>query len=176
MKKDLLLGVVILAASIATIILFYVFFVDKPIDNKQKEENVPVKSVQNYDFEISLPQKKPETRPAEKKQGKCIGEFILTAYCPCAKCCGIWGENRDVDECGNPIVIGSIGKRLLQGRSIAVDPRVIPYGTEILIDGHVYVAEDCGGAIKGNRIDVFFNDHESALNFGRQTKVVYMEG
>lgn len=45
-----------------------------------------------------------------------------------------------------------------EGRTIAVDPTVIPYGTEVMIDGHVYIAEDCGGAVKGNVIDIFVNE------------------
>ena len=58
------------------------------------------------------------------------------------------------------------------GRTIAVDPRVIPYGTQVVIDGHTYIAEDCGGAIKGNKIDILFETHQEALDFGRQTKEI----
>ena len=59
------------------------------------------------------------------------------------------------------------------GRTVAVDPNKIPYGTEIIIDGHSYIAEDCGGAIKGNRIDILFATHEEALAYGVQCKEVY---
>ena len=56
-----------------------------------------------------------------------------------------------------------------EGRTIAVDPSVIPYGTQVYIDGYgVYVAEDCGGAIKGNRIDMYFESHQAACQFGVQ--------
>ncbi|MEI3219112.1 MAG: 3D domain-containing protein [Lachnoclostridium sp.] len=41
------------------------------------------------------------------------------------------------------------------GRTIAVDASVIPYGSVVVINGHAYVAEDCGGAIKGNKIDIY---------------------
>lgn len=59
------------------------------------------------------------------------------------------------------------------GRTIAVDPNVIPYGTQVEIEGiGVRIAEDCGGAIKGNRIDLLFETHQEALEFGRQTKQV----
>ena len=54
------------------------------------------------------------------------------------------------------------------GRTVAVDPTVIPYGSEVTINGHTYIAEDCGGAVKGNRVDVLFATHEEALNFGIQ--------
>ena len=104
-----------------------------------------------------------------------IGEFDLTAYCSCEKCCGVWAKNRPVDEMGNEIVYGASGNRLFANRSVAVDPSVIPYGMELVIDGLRYAAHDCGGAIKGNRIDVYFDSHEEALQFGRQTKTVYVE-
>lgn len=42
-----------------------------------------------------------------------------------------------------------------EGKTIAVDPSVIPYGSIIKINGNEYIAEDCGGAIKGNKIDIF---------------------
>ena len=59
------------------------------------------------------------------------------------------------------------------GRTIAVDPTIIPYGTEVDIEGiGIRIAEDCGGAIKGNRIDLLFDTHQEALNFGMQTKSV----
>lgn len=54
------------------------------------------------------------------------------------------------------------------GRTIAVDPSVIPYGSQVIINGHTYVAEDCGGAIKGNKIDILFETHKEALQFGVQ--------
>ena len=105
---------------------------------------------------------------------KSIGVFTLTAYCPCEKCCGKWGENRPVDGSGNPIVYGSTGIELKEGLSVAVDPDVIPYGSEIVIGGHTYVAHDCGGAIKNNRIDVYFSDHNRALEFAVQEAEVFV--
>lgn len=54
------------------------------------------------------------------------------------------------------------------GRTIAVDPKVIPYGSEVIVNGHTYIAEDCGGAIKGNRVDILFDTHQEALSFGIQ--------
>jgi len=60
------------------------------------------------------------------------------------------------------------GKNLSEG-IIAVDPDLIPYGTELEIkDMGVFVAEDCGGKISGNRIDIYFNTLEDAKEFGRQ--------
>lgn len=103
-----------------------------------------------------------------------LGRFTLTAYCSCVKCCGEYALNRPMDENGNEIVYGSIGTRLIAGLSIAVDPNVIPYGSEVIINGHTYIAHDTGGAIKGNRIDVYFDDHQEAWNFGTQYAEVYL--
>ena len=68
------------------------------------------------------------------------------------------------------------GTKPTPGRTIAVDPSVIPYGAEVIINGQTYIAEDCGGAIKGNRIDILFDTHEEALQFGRQQLTVYVAG
>lgn len=103
-----------------------------------------------------------------------LGNFKLTAYCSCSLCCGKWALNRPIDNNGNEIVYGSIGERLKEGYSIAVDPTVIPYRTEVIINGKVYKAQDCGGAIKGNRIDVYFDDHQAALNYGVQYAEVFL--
>ena len=96
-----------------------------------------------------------------------LGTFKLTAYCPCSKCCGKWANDASVK-------VGAIGVPLVQGTSIAVDPKVIPYRSSVYIDGHEYKAHDCGGAIKGNRIDVYFEDHSVALQFGVQYKEVFI--
>ena len=120
-------------------------------------------------IEDNLPNEdKPAEGCAALDIGEPLGEFKLTAYCPCAKCCG------KTDG------ITSTGALAAEGRTIAVDPRVIPYGSTVTIyfsDGtsHTYTAEDCGGAIKENRIDVFFDDHQAAREFGVQTAYVYME-
>lgn len=99
-----------------------------------------------------------------------LGEFKLTAYCPCEICCGIWANNRL-----NGIVYGAIGEELKEGYSIAVDPKVIPYRTEVVINGQTYKAQDCGGGIKGNEIDVYFEDHDRALDFGVQYAEVFIK-
>lgn len=105
-----------------------------------------------------------------------LGEFKLTAYCSCEKCCGKWALNRPKDENGKDIVYGSTGAILVAGTSIAVDPSVIPYGSQVEINGHTYTAHDTGGAIKGNRIDVYFDSHQDALNFGVQYAEVFLIG
>lgn len=105
-----------------------------------------------------------------------IGDYRLTAYCPCPKCCGEWAYNRPTDAHGNEIVYTATGEIAEAGKTIAVDPAVIPYGTEVVINGNTYTADDCGGAIDGNRIDVYMDDHADALAFGVQYATVYVKG
>ena len=118
----------------------------------------------------------PATEPPEETDDGWtnLGTFKLTAYCSCSKCCGQYAINRPKDEYGNPIVYTASGARAEAGVTIAVDPRVIPYGTKVQINGHTYIAQDTGGAIKGNRIDVYFDDHQEAWNFGTQNAEVFV--
>lgn len=102
---------------------------------------------------------------AEKEtesKGRLLGEFEATAYCSCVECC-----NKSDG-------ITATGTIATAGRTIAVDPDVIPYGTKVIIDGHTYIAEDCGAAIKGNRVDIFFDSHYKALEYGKKTVDVFI--
>lgn len=96
--------------------------------------------------------------------GASLGTFGITAYCTCRICCGVYSG-------GNRTASGTVPTA---NRTIAVDTNVIPFGTKVVINGQVYVAEDRGGAIKGNRIDMFFMTHQEALNWGRRTMEVYL--
>lgn len=88
--------------------------------------------------------------------------FTVTAYCSCRICCGNYSPEVTGREART-----STGAIPQQGRTIAVDPMVIPYGTSVHIDGMGdYIAEDCGGAVRQNHIDVYFDSHEAAIMFG----------
>ena len=98
-----------------------------------------------------------------------LGEFLLTAYCPCERCCGRWADG-----------ITATGTQATEGRTIAVDPEVIPYGSAITLiweDGRMetYIAEDCGGGVKDKHIDIYFSSHADALAFGVQSAMAYWE-
>lgn len=95
---------------------------------------------------------------------KDLGTFKVTAYCSCEKCCG------------KSDGITKSGTKATAERTVAVDPNVVPLGTEIIIGGKTYIAEDTGKSIKGNRIDIYFDSHESALSYGVQHKNVYIKG
>lgn len=96
--------------------------------------------------------------------GESLGKFVITAYCTCRICCGVYSG-------GNRTASGTVPTT---NRTLAVDTNVIPFGTKLVINGQVYVAEDRGGAIKGKRIDMFFYTHKEALRWGRRTVEVYL--
>jgi 3D (Asp-Asp-Asp) domain-containing protein len=84
-----------------------------------------------------------------------------TAYDPGPGSCGPHATGRT-----------AIGMRAGRG-IVAVDPRVIPLGTRVYVEGYgAAIAADTGGAIKGNRIDVCFPTRREALNWGRRTVTV----
>ena len=87
-------------------------------------------------------------------------EMVATAYCGCSYCCG-------KSDC-----ITASGTRATEGRTIAADISVFPFGTHLRINGVDYIVEDCGGGIHGNRLDIYFESHEDALRFGVQTVTV----
>lgn len=173
-----------------TIILFLIIIVSanyifEKQTNKQKSEIMKIKSEEvkttkpvssaliKIDAEEMVKIIEEKGIIPEKPKTISLGEFKLTAYCSCEKCCDEYAKNRPIDENGNEIVYGSIGEELTEGVSIAVDPDVIPYGTEVIINGNTYIAQDTGGAIKGNRIDVYHNDHQKAREFAVQYAEVF---
>lgn len=94
--------------------------------------------------------------------------FTATAYCSCEKCCGEWALNRP-----NGLVYTASGAIAEEGVTVAADWDILPAGTLIEIDGlGERIVQDRGGAITGNRIDLFFNSHQDALDFGVQEVLV----
>lgn len=80
-----------------------------------------------------------------------VGSFKLTGYCPCYKCSSHWGKQT------------SSGKTAVEGITVAADTRVLPLGSKVFIEGvGERIVQDTGGAIKGNKIDIFVNIHSNA--------------
>ncbi len=75
-----------------------------------------------------------------------------------------------------PYADGRTATGHIAGRGVcAVDPGVIPLGTELWVEGYGYaLACDTGGAIRGNRIDLCFNTRAEAMRWGRRTVLVYI--
>lgn len=136
---------------------------------KKTEPQKTTQEKQSVEVKVEAPKEHivPSTEPvvndvvSTESNGTSLGQFKITAYCNCSKCCGKWA--------GGPTASGTMPTA---GRTIAVDPKVIPLGTKVIINGHIYVAEDTGGAIKGNKIDMFFASHAEALAWGVKYKEV----
>lgn len=79
--------------------------------------------------------------------------YKITAYCSCAKCCGKTNG------------ITAMGTRATAGRTVAASSK-FAFGTKLNINGHIYTVEDRGGAINGNKIDIYVNSHAEALAWG----------
>lgn len=91
-----------------------------------------------------------------------LGTFKTTAYCPCHKCSEGWGT------------LTSSGVHATANHTVAVDRRVIPIGTRLLINGQEYTAQDVGGGVKGKHIDIFFNTHAETYQYGVKNVEVFM--
>lgn len=81
------------------------------------------------------------------------GVYKVTAYCACMKCCGKTNG------------ITASGVKATANHTIAA-PRTFAFGTKVVINGVTYTVEDRGGAIQGNRIDIYMNSHSEALKWG----------
>ena len=98
-----------------------------------------------------------------KSNATSLGSYKLTFYCPCATCNGVAGAKT------------ASGTTPTEGRTIAVDSSIIPLGSRVYIEGYgVFIAEDTGGAIKNNKIDIFVSSHDRAYDLGVQNAAVYL--
>ncbi|RDU36519.1 peptidoglycan-binding protein [Neobacillus piezotolerans] len=112
----------------------------------------------------TTPVEKKESVPAQQASGK---ELVVTATAYTASCNG----------CSGITATGINLKTNPGAKVISVDPSVIPLGSKVHVEGYGYaVAGDTGGAIKGNRIDVFIPSHDEALKWGNKSvKVKILE-
>lgn len=161
---------VVAVCFVLTLILFWVVFLsgscvptvepEKTEIPAETETEAPAPVLDQIIAAEPVPEEIPQ---AVEPEVQSLGTFKLTAYCACPKCCGKWADG-----------ITYTGTVATPDRTVAVDPSVIPLGSTIYVNGQTYVAEDIGGAIKGNRIDVFFPSHTEALHFGVQYAEVTM--
>ena len=125
----------------------------------------------NEDVAIPDPDENEKIEAALMAKGTRLDDVKITHYCICKKCCG-----KDPDHPAYGITAS--GKRATPGVTMAVDPKVIPLGSDILVDygdGDIqaYIAQDTGGGIKGNRLDLCVEDHQTAINLGVRTATVW---
>ena len=166
-----LIGLVIGALTVGAI----GFFVNAASKNESTEPIEPTNVTITHEPEPTIEFTPIEVFEPTEPQIISLGEYKLTAYCSCEKCCGYWATVRPKDEDGNPIVYTANKSIAKQGVTVAADTSVLPFGTVLLIDDREYIVQDVGGGVKGNHIDVYFESHEEALQFGVQYKEIFLK-
>lgn len=103
--------------------------------------------------------------PAEEVPTVHVLAVIVTHYCTCERCCGKSDGITAIGTAATPYV------------TAAVDPAVVPLGTDLVMDygdgiQHTYRAEDTGSAIQGARVDICVSSHQEALDLGVRSAVL----
>lgn len=129
--------------------------------NKTSDVEAVFIAVEPTSTPIICTERSPTPTPAP--EFKSAGICKITAYCI--------EDYPHICNNGNASTTAT-GTKPTPGRTVAVDPSVIPYFSNVIINGHTYIAEDTGGSIKGNRVDIVFATHQEALDFGVQYAVV----
>lgn len=163
MMKRLLIGVLSIAAGTALVLTSFACarLEGGGSVNGPRAQETPSAAFQGPSGTLSETETVPESDPELEPEWI---EAVATAYCPCERCCGSWALNRP-----DGIVYTASGAIAEEDVTIAADWSVYSPGTILYIEGiGERTVQDRGGAISGQKIDVFFNSHEDALRFGRQ--------
>lgn len=135
---------------------------DKPSEPEPVSDSFPVSTLEPT-----------ETMISETLEPVLLGNYRITAYCACEKCCGEWAKNRP-----NGVVCGAAGIELKAGVSCASP---LPFGTVVEVEGlGEYIVQDRTASWIAEKydnkvIDIYFDDHEAALKFGIQNLNVYLK-
>ena len=153
-KGAICFGLGLLAVLLIILLLLFLLEKHKALVYWQEKADKQAETLEQLDSEIAdlnIQISELERTISFYESWQCLGEFKVTYYWP--------GE----DSYGTATSTGAVAT---EGRTVAVDPSIIPYGTEIMIDGHIYIAEDTGSALKGNRtIDIFVNSPKEEMYY-----------
>ena len=118
------------------------------LSNELKTANKTIKDLKDTEYELVY-----------------MGDFEISYYC----------NEKYEHICGTSNGKTSTGNEALVGRTVAVDPNVIPYGSYVYIEGCGFrVADDCGGGVDGNHVDVLVDSHQEALSLGKDNSGVWI--
>ncbi len=134
------------------------------LQKKVTEKDLKIKNLETVvdlqSFEIDLLKEEQLKEQATEKKMIYLGKFTVTYYCHCNECCG------KTDR------ITASGALATEGVTIAMDTGKVQLGSYVYIDGvGCRIVQDKGGAIKGNKIDVYVSSHTEALQFGKQKDI-----
>lgn len=119
----------------------------------KKVSSVKTASVKKTSKKVSSV-KKSSVKKTSKKSRKYLGTFKAYAY--------------------NGAGTTASGTTTKANRTVAVDPKVIPLGSKLMINGKIYIAEDTGGFIKGKKIDIFMPSYNDCIQWGVKNVKVYL--
>lgn len=125
------------------IVVLFIALVICLANTKQKEQEIQTEKQQTEINGVTV-------------SGKYLGRFSISHYCSCPICTST--------PKGSRTATGHIPR---EGRTVAVDPSLIPLHSIIYVEGlGTFVAEDVGGAVKGQHLDIYIDNHQRALNLG----------
>lgn len=171
-----------IAFAIMLLAVAVIFTLVMASGNAQAEDTyivVPVEVIEQPEVEpIACEPEVPETNENELIEQALMENAIklenatVSHYCICQKCCGKTPDNPGYG-------ITASGRKATPYVSVAVDPDVIPLGSDVLVDygdGEIkyYRADDTGGAVKGDHIDLCVGGHQEALHLGIRTATVWV--
>lgn len=164
------IGLELISSVIALFLIAFCFFATNvKADNDQsyaiQNSKLPIEDMSETtrcymeENEIQEDYENEKIEAALMSRSTAVDDCVVTYYCPCSKCCG------------KSDGITATGVQAIAGATVAVDPDIIPLGSDVRIGDNWYVATDTGP--NGNHVDVFVNDHQEALNLGMKRETVW---
>ena len=152
-------------------ITFGYLYIDTSNEAKIKQNNIVDQAIEitnlnksNQDLSSQLISAQSDLEALKQNQVAYIGKYKITYYCACKQCCG--------KEDG----ITASGAKVQEGVTVAADTSILPFGTKIYIQGIGWrTVQDRGGAIKGNRLDIYISSHNDPMPYNVQNLDVWVE-
>jgi 3D (Asp-Asp-Asp) domain-containing protein len=145
---------------------------DKQLGLKLDELQKQADEIQRITDDIKRRMPEPSRGGVKRESLTSVGDFTVTAYCPCEVCCGKWSNPE------NPTTAS--GELATEGITVGADWNVIPKGAKIYIEGigerivqdkpADWIIEHYNGRI----IDLYMESHDTALKFGKQKRRIYI--
>jgi len=139
-------------------------------ENKAAQGQIEGLETQAQELQGEFERKEAEKTDRVGERLTSLGKYTITAFCGCKRCCGKYADDRPGGK-----VYGASGTELIEGVSVAA---WLPFGTEIMIDGHSYTVQDRTAQwvrekYDGRIIDVYYSNHAEALAWGKREIEVF---
>ena len=152
-------------------ITFGYLYIDTSSEAKIKQNNIIDQAIEitnlnksNQDLSSQLTSVQFDLEALKQNQVAYIGKYKITYYCACKQCCGKTNG------------ITASGAKVQEAVTVAADTSKLPFGTNIYISGIGWrTVQDRGGAIKGNRLDIYISSHNDPMPYNVQNLDVWVE-